>query len=157
MPSEIAASEIGQRTIKGTTWLYEGRTGGWWKYDPETNQKLEQGYQVYISKAKDASFVENSILGSEDSFIDLNAQMSIMIMDRGYLIDFEQMTQTPNTQIGITRHIKRIDVGDDNLMIKGVAGLQAPKPAPLINLYEIPCATPTQENVSILNLTPQNL
>lgn len=97
------------------TWLYQGRNDGWWRYDPVTDKILEEGYQNYLNE-------------HDSSTID------VTILNRSYIIDFEHMTQAPRF-FGQTRGIKRVDEDNDNIFIKGIAGLQNPKPTPTTTTF----------------------
>lgn len=128
-------------TVSPTTgpfWLYQGRLTGWWKYDTHTNRKIEEGYQRYVSSLaqKQEPTTETSPPESDsDDEVDgthnhknIHATMSVVIMNKTYTIDFERMTQTPVIAWGVTRGIQRI-VGDgQNILVKGTAGLQNPRP-----------------------------
>lgn len=146
-------------------WMYSGRTVGWWKYDPITNKKLEEGYQLYLSTRSDekkenvppVKEEKDSLEDSDDEWFfrdeeDSNSKFNVTILNRSYVIDYNKMTQTPKLAIGVTRNIVRI-TGDaaaqtqaQNLLVKGIAGLQNPRPA------AEPDKTPESEVGSVVNL-----
>jgi hypothetical protein len=146
------------------TWLYGGRIGGWWKYDPITNQKIENGYQFYLSsltsnttpeqglklsesvmpekKELNAPYILDSESESEDdpSPFNPNAIMTVLILNRAYSINFERMCQTPISGMGMSRPIKRMD-GTEDVLVKGIAGLQirdTSTPPPLDSVHTNP-------------------
>ena len=141
MPTGIS----GTPTSGNPTWLYGGRNNGWWKYDPVSNQKLENGYNFYLnslatSTAPEVKMAESTekkerVIGSlidfdsdsddyaAPSLLKSNTAMSVAILNRTYSINFERMIQTPISSMGISRPIKRVD-GTENVPVKGVAGLQ---------------------------------
>lgn len=75
-------------------WLYSGRSGKWWEYDPVNNQIIEENHQ----KGKD--------------------ECEILTGRFEYKIDFTNMTQERN---GRVRNIKRIISEQED--VKGVAGI----------------------------------
>lgn len=85
-------------------WLYSGRSEGWWRYDPITNQNIESGYNCHLRNP-----VERSIM--------------VKILNRDYVIDYLEMTQRPSGDSGVSRKIKRLE-GDIEETIKGIAGLR---------------------------------
>lgn len=93
-------------------WMYKGRKGGWWYYQPSHNIKIEEAYQKYID------------LGEEDTGEDV----VIEVWSKNYIIDFETMQQYPQLSPHETRDIKRVDKFDlDEISTKGVAGVRYSK------------------------------
>lgn len=142
-------------------WLYSGRVNGWWYYDQNTNQKLEEGYQAYLKAletkglplpsdrpSKDSgtdgqiTSAKTAASSDSDSDSDLDSDsddgipeisipeevVSISVLNRTYSINYAKMTQLPLFALGTIRKIMRSGAPDPTLMIKGVAGLQNPKP-----------------------------
>ena len=77
-------------------WLYQGRTGGWWVFDDELQEKL--------SSAKCTSF-------------------SWIVSSQRMHFDVVNMVQE-NLDTGTVRYIKRIDISDvSKYEIRGVSGV----------------------------------
>lgn len=90
-------------------WLYSGKTNGWWKFDEDSNLKLEEMYQKYLL---------NNDSDSEDDEKNL-----LRIGSLKFDIDFANMLQV-NHDTGAKRKIKRI-VKEEEIKenIKGISGL----------------------------------
>ena len=78
-------------------WVYSGKTGGWWEYDPRTSEVLEEAYQ------------------------NGEREVSVTIAAFQYLINFERMEQH-SPYFGTFRNIRRLE-GDDMIDTKGVGGV----------------------------------
>ena len=88
------------QSVTGSHWMYAGRTNGWWYYDTDTDDKLEQAYIKY-QKEPEYQKITVEILGND------------------YKIDFLKMRQKCR---GKRRPIKRVD--DVDSVVKGMAGLK---------------------------------
>jgi len=98
-------------------WMYEGRNGGWWYYQTDHNQKIEEGY------VKFNDYVEELKKGDSNTVIhDHFSSIDIEICSKPYNINFHSMEQHPKSGYGY-RKIKRTDKFDLN-NAKGVAGLR---------------------------------
>ena len=104
-------------------WIYKGRTTGWWRYDPITNQNIEDGYNKYIRSTtiQEDDSEEEKI---PDQTID-HTFITIGILGRDYIIDFVGMVQKSSHR-GMSRRIQRIQKEQeiDNTILKGIAGLR---------------------------------
>ncbi len=117
-------------------WFYHGRTAGWWKYDEETNQEIENLYQSHLVNIEQQHLpqgTQQSINdgGSRDSEDDSEEERTdiIKIGIVKYNLNFDRMTQT--NQVGFERKILRLKNYqiDEKLPseIKGIAGLSSQK------------------------------
>lgn len=97
---EIEKASNGTLEIKpeNELWLYSGRHEGFWVYDLDSQEKLNEGYNNYL-------------LDNE------NETIALEILGREYTINFNQMTQTYR---GAVRKIKKC-LPDNK--VKGIAGL----------------------------------
>ena len=91
-------------------WLYSGKNFGWWKFDPRTNQHLENIYQSGETNC------------------------TIHIMARPYTIDFQAMEQQSADGYSRRKIKRNADTADDtvdnvNTLVKGIAGLRFDEPA----------------------------
>lgn len=127
--------------INGPVWLYHGRVSGWWRYDPISNKKIEEGYVKYVKANQPPESEMIQISDSEENAVTMN----IRIMGRDYTINFETMTQNPDPLFGSTRDICRIEGNNPNLTIKGIAGLQIRSSEPtLVDVEKKTCCDNTQ-------------
>ena len=88
---------------KAGSWMYSGRTSGWWFYTPEIDSKLEVSWQAY----------QNGCVSS----------VNVVILGRTYTIDFATMEQRCLFN-GTVRKIKRSEDVDEGEIVKGLAGLR---------------------------------
>ena len=104
-------------------WLYQGRDGvKWWRYDEETSDLIERGYQLYLQD-------------------DETDELKFHIGNTEYSIDFAAMRQHRVADHRISRKIRRIEaVSDENKdtvtedLIKGIAGITIVKvPPPIVD------------------------
>lgn len=98
IPDDTFETAVVAEEPDGIEWLYSGRNGGWWAYEPELSAEIEAAF------ADQATGHEFTLLGSK------------------YVIDFTEMTQT-QVQTSATRKVKRCQDSDRSLL-KGIAGLK---------------------------------
>ncbi|KPU78812.1 uncharacterized protein Dana_GF10719, isoform C [Drosophila ananassae] len=132
-------------TEDGYQWYYEGRNGGWWAYDPRTNDDIEAAYAGYLNfkstSDEDCFLVENEPLpsgtddydtsdedgSSSENLADIGphpGRLHIQICGAIYVIDFLRMTQYPRSDTLRRRNIiRRKTSGSVPGVTKGVAGL----------------------------------
>ncbi len=135
-------------------WLYKGNNNGWWKYDVEHNEELENMYQDYMleitnkrpkihliysqimtSAASNSNNLSNS---SDDSDSDdqesdadsdtIEPEYVLRIGIMKFRINFDNMSQT--NQQGHMRKIARLkaeELDEYKDIIKGIAGLSIKK------------------------------
>jgi E3 ubiquitin-protein ligase RNF146 len=98
-------------------WLYSGRNSGWWYYSKEYDEIIEEAW----NKCK------NPEVGTK-SYVNIN------ILGRNYKIDFYSMKQIATT--GEIRNIKRVEIlgEEENIIVKGITGVQIVKKENLPNL-----------------------
>ena len=84
-------------------WMYSGRNGGWWYYDPSTDKTIEDAYQIYKAKGGKST-------------------LKVMILGNEYIIDFCEMKQIRVNHSAV-RIIKRAENTNEDDLIKGFAGL----------------------------------
>lgn len=105
--TETNCSSSSEVNIK---WIYSGRNSGWWYYDFQTNELIEQNYQKYMKNSDEIS-----------------PRFEIYLFYNKYTIDFSNMVQISSNN-SYKRNIKRIEdkeVEDKNIYdIKGIAGLK---------------------------------
>lgn len=102
IPVEELFRDIHNRSY---VWLYEGRNNGWWYYDYDMQDILEEAW--HNGQTEDGVFLDWLICGQKVN------------------IDLFNMQQT-NSNNNAVRAIKRININDINstdLLIKGVAGM----------------------------------
>jgi hypothetical protein len=109
-------------------WIYDGRNYGWWLYSFANNDEIEILYQHYINSNID--YIQDGI--SNLSFDNSNNKpkkdnkqdYKITIFDDEYVVDFENMKQTPSKYMDRWRNIKRVTDKEvfNKLYIKGIAG-----------------------------------
>lgn len=97
IPGEELYQDINSRPY---VWVYEGRNNGWWYFDYDMQDILEEAF------IDDQTFIDWYICGQKIH------------------IDLFNMQQTNNSNNAV-RAIKRLSSNDDNsdLLIKGVAGM----------------------------------
>ena len=107
------AAKLQEETLNTITtdiqWLYSGKNFGWWKFDPRTNQHLENIYQSGETNC------------------------TIHIMARPYTIDFQAMEQQSADGYSRRKIKRNADTADDtvnnvNTLVKGIAGLRFDDP-----------------------------
>uniref|UniRef100_A0A8D8XBY5 E3 ubiquitin-protein ligase n=1 Tax=Cacopsylla melanoneura TaxID=428564 RepID=A0A8D8XBY5_9HEMI len=84
----------------GYQWFYEGRNGGWWRYEERMSDEIEQNY---ASNAKDV--------------------FETLICGEVYVVDLAQMIQFPKHHPSRSRKIKRELLEQMGRQCKGVAGI----------------------------------
>ena len=84
-------------------WYYEGRTEGWWLYDPRTSEEIEDAYKEKRTKC------------------------IVQVAGFTYIIDFDKMVQFRQDRPDRRRKILRSDMVDEIAVVKGVAGLYSKK------------------------------
>ncbi len=82
--------------VRGWQWFYEGRGGGWWKFEVRLNQEIEEAFSAQ------------------------EAKLETLICGNLYVVDFQEMTQYRKDIPMRKRKIKRDVVF---AQCKGVAGL----------------------------------
>ena len=94
-------------TERSFVWIYEGRNNGWWYYDYELQEMLEQAYLDMDNGSTEFEWV---------------------ICGQRIIIDFDSMEQR-NTKNGAIRKVQRLpkDNIPDSLLIKGVGGMMPKK------------------------------
>ncbi|CAI5438654.1 unnamed protein product [Caenorhabditis angaria] len=82
-------------------WLYQGRSRGWWRFDPRTEKDIEE------ASSNNMPITEVVICGSR------------------YIIDFSNSIQYPKDKgINMKRNIRRVTSAEfDSLHVKGIAGV----------------------------------
>ena len=101
--SDLAASTKQTETSSGHEWFYEGRGGGWWRFEGRNNEDIEDAFER-----------------------DPDVDYETLICGHIYVIDFVNMVQYRKGVNGVAvdgprRRIKRDKV--DPRECKGVAGL----------------------------------
>jgi hypothetical protein len=97
-------------TGRSFVWMYEGRNNGWWYFDYELQDMLEQSYSEM------------------DNEMSVNTEFEWVICGQRIIIDFSTMEQY-NTKNSAVRKVKRFpkDNVPDDIVVKGVAGMMAKK------------------------------
>ena len=90
--------------------MYEGRNNGWWYFDYELQDMLEQSYSEM------------------DGSMSTNTEFEWVICGQRIIIDFSTMEQY-NTKNGAVRKVRRYpkDSIPDDVLVKGVAGMMPKK------------------------------
>lgn len=103
-------------------WLYKGKNG-WWKYDDESNKKVEELYQEYLENDSSSDSPSDSFSESDsDSDSDTKWKYNLEIGFMKFKIDFKKMRQINKN--GNSRKIYRLKKGEEfSDKIKGTAGL----------------------------------
>lgn len=113
IPEEQLYRNIHQRShiLGKCVWIYEGRNNGWWYYDYEMQDMLENAW-LHFEKTKSAE-------------AEAEPAPEWYICGQRIYIDFENMEQINcnNNAVRAIRRVSTNDIDTCGLLIKGVAGM----------------------------------
>lgn len=108
LPNDICDNAESDITIdtKNYCWIYSGRNEGYWYYTQDLNEIIEKSYIKYLDDP-------------------LQNLFDVMILNKKYIINFDDMVQIRSDNMNIIRKIVRIDENNiSQYNIKGVSGLK---------------------------------